>query len=60
MMQHTKPALNVVKRPFEPDERGRQKSTEILDHIIKEKRNRNKNLSSTFDKIKVDEQSTFI
>ena len=29
-----------VKKPFLPDEKGRQKSTEMLDHVIKQKKER--------------------
>lgn len=60
LMQHTQPAINTVKRPFEPDERGRQKSTEILDHIIKQRKLRDKKMSETFENVKNDEQKEFV
>jgi hypothetical protein len=42
LMSHAKPAINAVARPFQTDEAGRMKSTEVLDHIIKTKKDRDR------------------
>jgi len=42
LMTHAKPAINTVARPFKTDEAGRMKSTEVLDHIIKTKKDRDR------------------
>lgn len=60
LLQHTKPAINTVARPFETDEAGRLKSTEVLDHIIKLRKDRASKKVALISKLKEEEQEAFV
>ena len=51
---HSSPTRNAVPLPFEVDEKGRQKKTEVLDHIIKRRKQAKDKRDKYIEKVKND------
>ena len=58
--KHTDKSPNVVAAPFPTDERGRLKKTQVLDHIIKLKRDTSKKIEKIELEKKKENEETFI
>ena len=60
MPKHAKFSPNIVAAPFPTDEKGRLKKTQVMDHIIKMKRDVNRKNQSLQEEKKKQNEETFV
>ena len=60
LTKHANLSPNIIAAPFPTDERGRFKKTQVLDHIIKIKKNNLKRNESVKERKKVENEATFV
>jgi len=60
LTKHAHVSPNIIAAPFPTDESGRLKKTQVLDHIIKLKKNNLKRNENVKERKKIQNEATFV